>query len=174
MTRLSSKWISLFNSKSTLHSDKYFLKHTGANLVNELFFHFALWIDRHKPCDACMDSVFNLMIRYRLDTSWTGKMSGATVTQEKEKGSVAQCSTGWFKINFLECTRKKKSSLSHSFHASLKLSPVKVEINFIQLFLAMIYMSCCWLICHFHVSLMRQRSSNWDNEFGQQERWNVE
>ena len=31
--------------KLILHCDKFFLKHTGANLVNELF-PFALWIDR--------------------------------------------------------------------------------------------------------------------------------
>ncbi len=49
-----------------IHSDKYFLKHTGATLVNELF-PFALWIDRHKPCDACMDSVLvNLMGSFHL------------------------------------------------------------------------------------------------------------
>ncbi len=39
--------------------------------------------------------VFNLMIPYRLDT--------LQLTQEKEKSSVAQCSTLWFKKEFLEC-----------------------------------------------------------------------
>ncbi len=34
-------------------------------------------------------------ILYRLDT--------LQLTQEKEKSSVAQCSAGWFKNNFLEC-----------------------------------------------------------------------
>ncbi len=40
-------------------------------------------------------TVFNLMILYQLDTM--------QLTQEKEKSSVAQCSTGWFKKKFLEC-----------------------------------------------------------------------
>ena len=35
------------------------------------------------------------MIPYRLDT--------LQLTQEKEKSSVPQCSTGWFKKNFWEC-----------------------------------------------------------------------
>ncbi len=39
--------------------------------------------------------VFNLMIPYRLDT--------LQLTQDKEKSSVAQCSTGWLKKNFSEC-----------------------------------------------------------------------
>ncbi len=43
-------------------------------------------------------SVFNLCgIPYRLDT--------LQLTQEKVKSSVAQCSTGWFKKSFLECTQ---------------------------------------------------------------------
>ncbi len=39
--------------------------------------------------------VYNLMIFHELDT--------LQLTQEKEKCSVAQCSTGCFKNNFLEC-----------------------------------------------------------------------
>ena len=39
--------------------------------------------------------VFNLMIPYRLDT--------VQLAQEKEKSSVAQCSTGLLKKKFLEC-----------------------------------------------------------------------
>ena len=40
--------------------------------------------------------VFNWTILYRLDT--------LQLTREEEKSSVAQCSTGWFKKNFLECS----------------------------------------------------------------------
>ena len=38
---------------------------------------------------------FNLMIIHWLDT--------LQLTQEKEKSSMAQCSTGWFEKYFLEC-----------------------------------------------------------------------
>ena len=38
---------------------------------------------------------WKFMTVYPLDT--------LQLTQEKEKSSVAQCSTGWFKNNFLEC-----------------------------------------------------------------------
>ena len=49
-----------------------------------------------------------LMILYGLDT--------LQLTQEKEKCSVAQCSTGWFKNSFLECMYLK--CLPENYHCT--------------------------------------------------------
>ena len=62
--------------------------------------------------------VFNLMIPYRLDT--------LQLTQEKVKSSVAQCSTGWFKNNFLEWMEYVLSmELSHISFVKYGISSVK-------------------------------------------------
>ncbi len=52
--------------------------------------------------------VFNLLIPCRLET--------LQLTQEKEKSSVAQCSTGWFKKNFLECVIRMSKQLFSRTH----------------------------------------------------------
>ncbi len=54
--------------------------------------------------------VFNWMIPYRLDT--------LQLTQEKEKSSVAHCSTGWFKKHFLECSNSREMLVRLSINRS--------------------------------------------------------
>ncbi len=48
--------------------------------------------------------------KYYLSNDFFYQLDTLQLTQEKETNSIAQCFTGWFKKNFLECRMPQNST----------------------------------------------------------------